>query len=84
MLWGSGGKLPRKNDKNGVIWCILSGPKYVINNLNINNFEDNQQPKFSATFFSKINSDGHVNIKINTSTFYKGVWGQKPPEAKEM
>ena len=32
----------------------------------------NQQPKFCAIFFSKINPDGHFGTKINTFTFYKG------------
>ena len=33
----------------------------------------NQQLKFCAIFFSKINPDVHVSTKINTFTFYKGV-----------
>ena len=32
----------------------------------------NQQPKFCAIFFSKINPDGHFGIKIKIFTFYKG------------
>ena len=41
MLGGSGGGLPpEKMDKNGVIWCNLDVPKYVIRNLKINNFND--------------------------------------------
>ena len=35
----------------------------------------NQQPKFCATFFSKINPDGHFGTKINIFTFYKGGLG---------
>ena len=38
-------------------------------------FLDNQQPKFCAIFFSKINPDGHFGTKINTLTFYKGDLG---------
>ena len=63
--------------KNGAIWCILRGPMYVTINLNINIFRIiNQQPKFWAIFFSKINPDAHVSTKINTFIFYKGVWEQ--------
>ena len=62
-----------KFDKNGAVWCILSVPKLVIINLKINIFFIiNQQPKFCAIFFSKINPDGHFGTKINTFTFYKG------------
>ena len=35
----------------------------------------NQQPKFCAIFFSKINPDAHFGTKINTFTFYKGDLG---------
>ena len=53
-----------KFDKNGVVWCILSVPKLVIINLKINIFFIiNQQPKFCAIFFSKINPDGHFGTK---------------------
>ena len=62
-------------DKNGEIWCILSVPKLVIINLKIIIFFDNQQPKFCAIFFSKINSDAYFGTKINTFTFYKGCLG---------
>ena len=63
----------RKFDKNGAVWCILSVQKLVIINLKINIFfKINQQPKFCAIFFSKINPDGHFGTKINTFTFYKG------------
>ena len=63
-----------KFDKNGAVWCILSVPKLVIINLKINGvfLIINQQPKFCAIFFSKINPDGHFGTKINTFTFYKG------------
>ena len=67
--------LPRKIfDKIGAIWCILSVLKLVIINLKINMFlgKINQQPKFCAIFFSKINPDAHFGTKINTFTFYKG------------
>ena len=48
----------------------------------------NQQPKFCAIFFSKINPDGHFGTKINTFTFYKGGRGvvnspQKPKICKK-
>ena len=58
-------------DKNGAIWCILSVPKLFSINLKINIFIINQQPKFCAIFFSKINSDAHFGAKINTFTSYK-------------
>ena len=62
---------PKRNDTNDAIWCILSVPKCVIN-LNIKNFRIiNQQSKFCAIIFSKINPDAHVSTKINTFTFYK-------------
>ena len=32
----------------------------------------NQQRKFCAIFFSKINPDAHFGPEINTFTFYKG------------
>ena len=91
MLGGSG-----KFDKNGAVWCILNVPKFVIINLKINIFLIiNQQPKFCAIFFSKINKinpDAHFGTKINTFTFYKGDrgwWGgggnspQKPKKCKK-
>ena len=67
---GSGGKF----DKNGAIWCILSVPKLVIIHLKINIFFwiINQQPKFCAIFFSKINPDGYFGTIIKTFTFYMG------------
>ena len=34
-------------------------------------FVINQQSKFCAIFFSKINPDAHFGTKINTFTFYK-------------
>ena len=65
-----------KFDKNGAVWCILSVPKLVIINLKMNIFlKINQQPKFCAIFFSKINSYGHFGTKINTFTFYNGDGG---------
>ena len=64
--------LPLENDKNGAIWCILIVPKYVTINLKINIFWTiNQQPKFCAIIFSKINPDAHVSTIIKTFTFYK-------------
>ena len=42
----------------------------------------NQQPKFCAIFFSKINPDAHFGTKIDTFTFYKGVWGAKAPRSQ--
>ena len=66
----------KKFDKNGAVWCILSVPKLVIINLKINIFLIiNQQPKFCAIFFSKINPDAHFGTKINTFTFYNGGGG---------
>ena len=72
MLGASGACSPEKNDKNGATWCILSVPKYVINQ---------QQPELFAIYFSKINPDAHVSIKINTFTFYKagGLGAIAPP-----
>ena len=39
---GPGACSPENNDKNGAIWCSLGVPKYVITNLNINNFKYNK------------------------------------------
>ena len=78
--------LPRNSfDKIGAIWCILSVPKLVIINLNINIcLIINQQPKFCAIFFSTINPDGQFGTKINTFTFYKGdLGGNSPQKAKK-
>ena len=80
-----------KFDKNGAVWCVLSVPKLVIINLNINIFLKKiiQQPKFGAIFFSKINPNGHFGTKINTFTIYKGDRGggvnspQKPKICKK-
>ena len=55
----------------------------------------NQQPKFCAILFFKINPDAHFGTKINTFTFYKGGRGggggggggnspQKPKKCKKM
>ena len=77
--------LPRKIfDKIGAIWCILSVLKLVIN-LKINIFLIiTQQPKFCATFFSKINPDAHFGTKKNTFTFYKGdLGGNRPQKSKK-
>ena len=70
--------LPRKkNDKICAIWCYLSVPKYVIINLDINNFRIiNQQPKFCAICFLQDQSRSDVSTKINTFTFYEGAGGQ--------
>ena len=73
--------------KSGEIWCIISVPKYVIINLKINDFKDNKSTtQILCHLFSKINPDAHVSTKINTFTlnFYDGVWGQQPPEAREI
>ena len=62
---GSGGMLPLKNvGKNGAIWCILSVPELVIIDLKTT-FSGiiNQQPKFCAIFFSKINPDSRFGTK---------------------
>ena len=63
-----------------VVWCILSVPKYVIINLKSTIFQflriiKQQQPKFGAIFFSKINLDAHVSTKTNTFPFYGGGGG---------
>ena len=63
-------------DKNGVIWCNLGVPKYVITNLKINTFkEKNQQENLIAIFLSPSNLDEHVSLKINTFRMYKGGLG---------
>ena len=69
--------LPRKIfDKIGAIWCILGVPKLVYQPKNQHFWIINQQPKFCAKFFSKINPDTHFGTKINTFTFYKGDLGR--------
>ena len=76
-----------KFDKNGAIWCILSVQKLVIINLKINIFFIiNQQPKFCAIFFSKINPDAHFGTEMNTFTFYKGDqgWGVNSPQKPKI
>ena len=60
-----------KNHKNGAIWCILSVPKYVIMNLKITNFKDDESTTKIIRIFSNINPDVHASTKINTFTFYK-------------
>ena len=68
----------KKIDKNGAIWCILSVRKLVIIKLKIIFFGIiNQQPKFCANFFSKINPDVHFGTKINTFTLYKEDLGRQ-------
>ena len=67
--------------------CILHVPKLVIINLKIYIFWIiNQQPKFRAIFFSKINPDAHFGTKINTFTFYKGMGlgGNDPQKPKNV
>ena len=66
----------KKNDKNGASSCILSVPKYVIINLKIDNKSTTQ---ILCLFFSKINPNAHVSTKINTFTFYEGLWGATAP-----
>ena len=82
---GVRGMLPLKMfDKNGAIWCILSAPKYVIINLKINNFLDNKSTtQICAIFFSKINPNAYNNTKINTFTFYRGMWGTIAPRSQK-
>ena len=67
--------LPQKCfDKNGVIWCNLGRPKYVINNLKIHNFkEKTQKENLIAIFLSQTNLHKHVSMKINTFRIYQGV-----------
>ena len=74
---GAQGHAPlEKIDKKGVIWCILSVPKLVIINLKINIFFFiNQQPKFCAKVFSKINPDANFGTKINTFTLKEDLGG---------
>ena len=83
---GLGGMLPRKeNDRNGVIWCDLGVPMYVITNLKTNNFkEKNQQENLIVIFLSQTDRDEHVSMKINTCRIYKGGLGGIPPESKEF
>ena len=60
------GMLPRKKMiKNGVIWCILSVPKYVI--INLKRILNQQQKLFDI--FSNINPDVHASTKMNTFNF---------------
>ena len=77
LCWGGGGVrhvLPKKNDKNGAVWCILSIPKICYYQPKNQHFRiiNQQQPKSCAIFFLKINSDAHVSTKTNTFTFYNG------------
>ena len=65
-----------KFDKNGAVWCILvhsecSKVSYYQPKNQHFFLIINQQPKFCAIFFSKINPDGYFGTKINTFTFYK-------------
>ena len=62
---GSGGMLPLKNvGKNGAVWCNLSVPELVIIDLKTTFLGIiNQQPKFCAIFFSKINPDARFCTK---------------------
>ena len=76
-------------DKNGMIRCILSVPKYAIINLKINNSSDNKSTTPNLChILTKINPDAHVSTKKNTFTFYKGGFGGNSPppplEGKEM
>ena len=62
--WGRGVQsaartLPKKYDKNGVIWCNPSVPKYVITNLKINNFKDNKST--TTTIMCRNSQDVQVN-----------------------
>ena len=48
-------------------------PKYVITNLNFNNFKGkNQQENLIAIFLSQTNLDENVSTKINTFRIYNG------------
>ena len=69
--------LPRKCfGINDVIWCNLGVQKYVITNLQTNNFKrKNQQENLMAIFLSPVNLDEHVSTKINTFRIYKGGLG---------
>ena len=40
-----------------------------------------QHPKFCAIFFSKINRDAHVSIKMNAITYYNWGLGEIAPES---
>ena len=44
----------------------------------------NQQTKFCALFFSKINPDAHFGTKINTFTILKGGLGAIAPRSQKM
>ena len=57
----------------------MSVPKYVIN---LKRIITQQQPKFFAIVFYKINPDAHVSTKINTLTFYKGGLGATTPTSQ--
>ena len=49
---------------SGAIWGV---PKYVVTNIKINNFkENNQQENLIAIFLSQTNPDEYVSIKLNT------------------
>ena len=76
--------LPRKFfDKIGAIWCILSVPKLVIINLKINIFWIiNQQPKFCAIFFSKINPDAHFGTNKYIHILEEGSCGAIAPRSQ--
>ena len=72
LLLGGGGIF----DKNGVIWCNLGAPKYIITDLKINNFrKKNQQENLIAIFHSPTNLDEHVSMKMNTYRIDKGGLG---------
>ena len=67
---------PKKVDKNGAIWCILSVPKYVIINLKTMIFRIiNQHLKCCAIFFYKINPDAHASTKIKNIPILQGGGG---------
>ena len=68
--------VPGRFDKNGGVWCILSVPKLVINNLkiNISFYNKSKNPNF-VPYFSLRLIQMRTLAQINTFTFYKGDWG---------
>ena len=79
--------LPQKVfDKNGVIWCNVGVPKYVITNLKINNFKDNKSTTKLNCHISLLDQSRcackYVDLHLELT---RGVWGlASPPEAEEI
>ena len=76
-----------------MIKIVPSGAFWVFESMLLSTYKStifrmiNQQPKFCATYFSKIYPDAQVSTKINTFRCYKGNWGGGgaiASEAKEM